>query len=134
MSITSWQLPQYSLNIPQNNFVAGALALIGALISVMGVVSFRRVKTTVNPTKPHQVTALVVKGIYRFSRNPMYLGFLFFLLAWGVHLSHFLSLLFFPLAFVVYINRFQIPAEEEALEVKFGEDFLLYKNNVRRWI
>lgn len=134
MAVLSWQLPQFSINIPENNFVAVSLALMAALISAMGVVSFRKVKTTVNPTKPDQASSLVVNGIYRFSRNPMYLGFLLFLLAWGVYLSHSLSLLFFPSGFVVYMNWFQIPLEEQALTIKFGEDFLLYKSKVRRWL
>ena len=134
MSVLSWQLPQYSINIPENNFVAIAIALIGALISVMGVVSFRRVKTTVNPAKPNTTSFLVMNGIYRFSRNPMYLGFLLFLLAWGIYLSHLLALLLFPPGFVFYMNWFQIPLEESALTKKFADDFILYKSKVRRWL
>ena len=133
MSLIAWQMPQFSFMLPHNTLVALCVAFIGAVISVAGVVSFRTADTTVNPNKPHQASTLVVRGIYRYSRNPMYLGFMYFLLAWGVFLAHLLSLLF-PLGFVVYMNRFQIPLEEEALEEKFGEEFILYKNRVRRWL
>lgn len=130
MSLFSWFFPQYSVNIPLNNIIASA----GSLASVMGIISFRNVRTTVNPTKPLQATSLDIKGIYRISRNPMYPGFLLFLIAWGIFLAHLLSLLLLPTLFVIYINKFQIPAEEEALHIKFGEDFISYKNNVQRWL
>lgn len=107
---------------------------MGSLVSALGVQSFRNEKTTVNPTKPHQATSLVIKGIYKISRNPMYLGFLLLLIAWGIFLAHLPSLFLIPAVFVIYINTFQIPAEEEALHIKFGEDFISYKNNVRRWL
>ena len=134
MTLLSWRFPQYSVDIPLNNFIAILFATAGGLASVMGVVSFRNAKTTVNPTKPNQATSLVIKGIYRISRNPMYLGFLLLLIAWGVYLAHLPSLLLLPTIFVIYMNNFQIPSEEEALHIKFGEDFILYKSKVRRWL
>ena len=124
MSLLSWYFPRYSVTIPLNNVIAIAFAFVGGLVSVMGVASFLNEKTTVNPTKPHQATSLVIKGIYRISRNPMYLGFLLFLIAWGVFLAHLPSLVLLPTLFVIYMNKFQIPVEEEALHIKFGEDFI----------
>lgn len=129
-----WFFPQFSISIPKNIIISILLAIIGSLFSVLGVALFRGVGTTVNPTTPDKVSSLVITGIYRVSRNPMYVGFFFFLLAWGCFLSHLLSLLLFPVIFIVYMNYFQIPQEEKALQRLFGEEFTLYKNEVRRWL
>ena len=134
MAALSWQLPQFTLNIPENIIIAFIIATIGSSICVMGVASFRSAETTVNPTTPHQASSLVICGIYRISRNPMYLGFLLLLIAWGLYLSHALSLFLFPPLFIIYMNTFQIPHEEKALEAIFGEEFISYKNSVRRWL
>ena len=113
--------------------VVAGLVLLGAFISLAGVVSFRRAKTTVNPTTPAAASALVVSGIYRFTRNPMDLGFLLSLLAWAVFLANALALAVIPV-FVVYMNQFQIRPEERALATLFGPEFTAYKSRVRRWI
>jgi len=134
MSILTWCFPQFTLSIPSNIIASILLAFVATFISVMGVVSFRNAKTTVSPSKPDQASSLVVKGIYKISRNPMYLGFLLFLIAWGIFLSHLLSLFIFPAIFFMYMNKYQIPAEEEALHKKFGEHFLNYRKVVRRWL
>jgi protein-S-isoprenylcysteine O-methyltransferase Ste14 len=82
---------------------------------------------------PEAASSLVVAGIYRVTRNPMYLGFLLILLGWAAWLSNVLALL--PLAgFVIYMNVFQIRPEERALEALFGPEFEAYKKQVRRWI
>jgi protein-S-isoprenylcysteine O-methyltransferase Ste14 len=97
-----------------------------------GVLTFRRAKTTVNPTTPAAASALVRTGVFRFTRNPMYLGLLLCLVAWAIFLSSVLALLSAPL-FVVYMNRFQIAPEERALAALFGDSFAAYKRDVRRW-
>lgn len=114
-------------------WVAAGFAALGFLFSLSGVVSFRRARTTVNPTKPEAATALVVSGVYRLTRNPMYLGFLFFLLGVIAWLANPVALLGAPV-FVAYMNRFQIAPEEAALQARFGNDFLNYARRVRRWI
>jgi len=134
MSLLYWLFPQFTLSIPGNTIASSFIAIVATLISVVGVASFRNAKTTVNPTKPDQTSFLVIKGVYKISRNPMYLSFLLFLIAWGLYLAHSLSLLLLPAVFVVYMDKYQIPAEEEALHRKFGEHFLNYKNMVRRWL
>src|SRR4029077_8054352 len=91
--------------------VALALVVIGLSISISGMVSFRRAKTTINPSKPSAASSLVTSGVYRCTRNPMYLGLSVTLVAWGVFLSNALALLAVPL-FVLYINRLQINPEE----------------------
>lgn len=109
------------------------IAVIGAGFSISGVLAFRRAKTTVNPLHPEQAAALVRFGIYRITRNPMYVGLLLILLAWAVFLSSAWAL-FGPLAFMLYITRFQILPEERVLSGKFGADYAAYRASVRRWL
>jgi protein-S-isoprenylcysteine O-methyltransferase Ste14 len=106
---------------------------VGVAIIVAGFLAFRQAKTTVNPLTPQATTAIVTSGIYRFSRNPMYLGFLVVLTGWAMYLSNLLAFAFLPL-FVLYINRFQIVPEERALYAKFSHVFTAYKRSVRRWV
>jgi protein-S-isoprenylcysteine O-methyltransferase Ste14 len=126
-------LPQFRILRPGFHFVAAYPAGAGILISVLGVVSFKRAKTTVNPTKPGSANSLVISGIYQLSRNPMYLGFFLVLCGWMAFLGNLLTLPF-PGLFVFYMNRFQILPEEKALERIFGQQFIDYKSKVRRWI
>lgn len=120
-------------NLLSSSALPLGLALMGTLSCLAGVVSFRRAKTTVNPMQPDSTAALVVSGIYRYSRNPMYLGFLLVLLAWGMALSNLLSLACLA-PFVLYMNRFQIEPEERALTSRFPQDFAKYRAKVRRWL
>jgi protein-S-isoprenylcysteine O-methyltransferase Ste14 len=113
--------------------VAVVVACIGLAIAAAGIISFRRAKTTINPTKPTATSSLVTSGVFRFTRNPMYLSLLLLLLAWAVYLSSWLAVLFLP-AFVLYINRFQITPEERALSNLFGAPYAAYKGRVRRWL
>lgn len=110
-----------------------ALVLLGAVISLAGVVSFRRARTTVNPLKPEKTSALVCSGIYRITRNPMYLGFLLVLTGWTVLLASGYAALG-PVLFVAYITRFQILPEERVLTRLFGDEFTAYRSRVRRWL
>ena len=109
------------------------LLVLGQAVAVAGMVAFRRAKTTINPTAPGKATALVASGIYRYTRNPMYLGWLITLLAWSVFLASPVAIVFVPL-FVLYINRFQIAPEERALVSLFGAEYAAYSNKVRRWL
>ena len=123
------------LDMPEFIRVAAAitLALVGIGISLAGVISFRLARTTVNPMKPETTSSLVHSGIYKTTRNPMYVGMLFVLVAWAVFLASAWALLG-PVAFVLYINRFQIVPEERVLLAKFGADYTTYKSRVRRWL
>jgi protein-S-isoprenylcysteine O-methyltransferase Ste14 len=114
-------------------WVAVAIALAGAAFSFSGIMSFRRARTTVNPMKPEAASSLVSSGIYRVTRNPMYVGLLFVLVAWAAFLSSAWSLLG-PLAFFLYIGRFQITPEERVLSELFGAEYSGYKAKVRRWL
>jgi len=109
------------------------LFLLGLVLSFSGVLSFRISKTTVNPLKPDSASALVTSGVYQITRNPMYLGFVVFLLAWAVYLGSVWSLVCVA-GFVFFIQRFQIVPEERALLSLFGEEFETYRHRVRRWL
>lgn len=115
------------------NIVAVAVAAAGIAVCAAGVLSFRRAGTTVNPLEPERASKLVVRGIYRYTRNPMYLGFALLLAAWGMFLSNAVALAVVP-AFVLYMNRWQIAPEERALESLFGDDWRAYRRSVRRWV
>ena len=110
-----------------------AFAVVGLAFSVAGMISFRRARTTTNPMKPESASSLVRSGIYRVTRNPMYVGVSFDLIAWAVFLSSAWALLG-PLAFVLYVDRFQIEPEERALSNLFGSEYAAYRARVRRWL
>jgi protein-S-isoprenylcysteine O-methyltransferase Ste14 len=113
--------------------VAALLFAAGIAVASGGVASFRRTRTTVNPLKPETTTALVVTGVYSFTRNPMYLGMVLVLLAWAVFLAAPWTLAG-PAIFMLYITRFQIIPEERVLAELFGESFAAYRRRVRRWL
>ncbi len=134
MLVSTWLLPQFRFDLPLKNIIALFIAMSGTVICALAVISFRRDKTTVNPAQPERASALIITGVYRLSRNPMYLGFLLFLIAWAIYLGHISAWLSGPPVFVGYMNKFQIVSEEEALLRIFAEDFTAYKQTVRRWI
>jgi protein-S-isoprenylcysteine O-methyltransferase Ste14 len=118
---------------PALRVAAVALVVLGLAIDVAGVLSFRRARTTINPLKPANSSALVTSGVYRLTRNPMYLGMAVLLTAWSAWLGTPWAL---PgvVAFVAYITRFQILPEERVLAGRFGAEFATYRARVRRWI
>jgi protein-S-isoprenylcysteine O-methyltransferase Ste14 len=137
IGVAMWGLarftPQLGFDSPLRGPLAILLTVVGVACAVLGSLAFRRAKTTVNPMKPDTATTLVVVGIYRYTRNPMYLGLAFVLLGWACHLAAPLALLG-PVAFVFYITRFQIIPEERALQDKFGQAYRDYQGQVRRWL
>lgn len=124
-----------ALDVPSATRIGSTivLALMGAALDVGGLVFFLRAKTTVNPLKPAKTSALVTTGVYRITRNPMYVGMLILLIAWAVFLAAPWALAG-PLFFWGYISRFQIAPEERVLEAKFGDGFRVYTRKVRRWL
>lgn len=132
-----WGAARYVPGIVARNswhlIVAAAIVVVGVLFAIAGVISFRRAKTTVNPLAPEKASSLVASGIYRYTRNPMYVGIALVLLAWAVFLLSPVALLG-VVAFILYLNRFQIAPEERALESLFGAQFVSYKSRVRRWL
>lgn len=137
VALLMWFVSAYerslALALPWRTVIAAMFWIAGFAITLAGLLEFRRAKTTVNPVKPDAATAMVTSGIYRLSRNPMYLGFLFALIGWAVFLSHLLAFGLLPF-FVLYMNRFQIEPEERVLAAKFGGQFREYVRSVRRWV
>ena len=125
--------PRFAMQAELRQILVAVLVLIGIAFDVSGILAVRASRTTINPLKPERSSSLVVGGIYRITRNPMYVGMAFLLLAWAVHLSAWLSFAGI-LAFVLYITRFQIRPEERALQRIFGEAFNAYCARVRRWL
>jgi len=125
--------PQLSIASVARNSAIAVLVLAGLTFDLLGLLAFRASHTTVNPFRPERTSALVTGGIYRITRNPMYVGMALLLLAWAVHLS---ALLPFagPVVFVLYITRFQIQPEERVLVDLFGERYSSYAARVRRWL
>lgn len=137
ISAMMWAISLFSLEtlmvIPGSLWIAGCLWLMGGLVSLFGVIAFRQVKTTVDPRVPDRTSHLVIVGIYQWSRNPMYLGFVIFLIGWAIFLSNILSFFLIPI-FVFYITHFQIKPEERFMLEKFADEYEAYSTKVRRWI
>jgi len=112
--------------------IALLVAGIGLTFDLLGLLAFRRSRTTVNPLQPQKASALVTDGVYRVTRNPMYVGMAFLLAAWAVYLGSLWTFLG-PVLFIVYITRFQITPEERVLRARFAE-FEAYAAHVRRWL
>ena len=123
----------YKLLTGWNTLFALLIFTFGTSILAIGGYSFRKANTTVNPLIPDNSSHLVTHGLYRYSRNPMYIGFLLWLLACAVYIGNVLNFLLIPL-FVILANMLYIRPEEKALERLFTSDYLEYKRNVRRWL
>lgn len=119
--------------IPFQTLISIFILCIGILILINPVLKFKRSKTTINPIKFKKVNKLVTSGIYKYSRNPMYLGLLMIVISSSIYYLNIYSILT-PLFFYLWINRFQIKREENFLIEKFGKEYLSYKNKTRRWI
>ena len=125
--------PGISYTLPARFALALALVVLGAAVALAGVVAFRIKRTTVNPLTPSASSSVVSSGVYRVSRNPMYLGFFLALAGWALYLSNGGAVLLLP-AFLAYMTQFQIKPEERALLAKFGSEFAQYMARVRRWV
>lgn len=123
------------IEIPDTLRIAAAtvIGLLAVAVDLAALFAFRRARTSIDPLRPAKASTLLVSGIYRVTRNPMYLGLLLLLLAWTVYLSS-VWLLLGPLVFILYMNRFQIAAEEQALSALFPEEYAAYRRRVRRWL
>ena len=125
--------PGFAYALPLSTPVAILVGIVGLVCNLLPKLRFRRVGTTVNPMHPQATRHLVVDGLHRYSRNPMYLGQLLLLVAWAIFLANGLAMAFPPL-FALYITRFQILPEERALAAGFGDAYASYRRRVRRWL
>jgi protein-S-isoprenylcysteine O-methyltransferase Ste14 len=128
-----WLVPGLRWPLTGHDWLAGVIMMLAVGLILAGIISFRLANTTVDPVHPEKASAVVSSGVYRYTRNPMYLGFLLMLLAMAVKLTNPLSLVL-PVLFVWYMNRFQIIPEEHALEQLFAEEYRQYRQRVRRWL
>lgn len=135
MWLTAEYSPSLAVPVPPlwRAGVGVVLAGAGTALAMAGVGEFRRAATTVNPLSPHASARLVTSGVFRLTRNPMYVGMLLVLAGWAVALAHLTGPLYL-LFYAVYMNRFQIVPEERALAARFGKSFADYRRRVRRWL
>ena len=126
-------LPSLSFQLPFKGICASVFAVTGLFLNLYPKLAFDRAGTTINPLNPSSTTHLVTSGLYRYTRNPMYLGQSLILLGWTVFLHDFIGLLVVP-AFVVYISYFQIRPEERQLSVRFPDEYAAFCRRSRRWL
>ncbi len=110
-----------------------ALGLVALSFGAGGIIAFRLAKTTINPVQIDQASRVVTSGIYRITRNPMYVGLTALLTTWAVWLAVPWTLLG-PIGFALFTHRFQIIPEERVMSAKFGMEYDEYRNRVRRWL
>ena len=137
LGVVMWVLNRYYpllvvIPKPWNALGWGVMA-IAPIAPIAAVSQFRRAHTTVNPHKPETTTSLVTSGVYAWTRNPMYLGLSVLLLGWAIKLGT-LSPLAGPLLFISLMQYLQIPSEEDALRIRFGNDYQQYCHRVNRWL
>jgi protein-S-isoprenylcysteine O-methyltransferase Ste14 len=133
-----WVAARFSpplVNLPLSARVVAAVifCIAGLAIVQAAGLEFRRLNTSTDPLRPGTSSALATSGIYRVTRNPMYLGMTIVLLGWGLFLMNLVSLALVSF-FIFYINSFQIPPEERVLADRFGDAYLAYKKKVGRWL
>lgn len=125
-----FDLKEYNLN---NDVITVVILFIGIIFILSAVIQFVNRKTTVNPTKPYKTTSLVITGVYKITRNPMYLGMLLIIISFAFYKASIISLILIPF-FIFYINKFQIEPEEFEMRKKFGKEYEDYCKKVDRWI
>ncbi|HLR13062.1 MAG TPA: isoprenylcysteine carboxylmethyltransferase family protein [Burkholderiaceae bacterium] len=133
MGSVAWGIPGLHIPLFQHKVLAVVLAAAGMATGLAAVISFVRARTTADPRRPEEAQHLVRSGIYRFSRNPMYLGLFLILLGWGYFLANAAALALL-IIFIAAMTRLQIVPEERALQKRFGIEFDEYRGRVRRWI
>ena len=126
-------LPKIEIEFIPKVVTVSLLLAIGAFFDLYGLLTFRRAKTTVNPMKPHTSSALVNTGVYKITRNPMYLGLVFILSGWCIYLNCPAAIIGVA-GFIFYIHTFQILPEERILINLFGKEYMEYQSRVRRWL
>ncbi|MEI2794906.1 isoprenylcysteine carboxylmethyltransferase family protein [Pseudoxanthomonas sp. F11] len=132
--VVAYALPAGIIALPPSlrPMLIASLAGLGLLFNLSPKLAFGRAGTTVNPLRPAASRVLVITGLYRLSRNPMYLGHALLLVAWACWLQHPASLIGAPLH-MAYVTRYQILPEEHALSASFGTAYEAYPARVRRW-
>jgi protein-S-isoprenylcysteine O-methyltransferase Ste14 len=126
-----WLAAGFNLPVEIRRGVALTLIIAGLLLDGMAAGLFRRRGTAVEPWKPS--TALITDGLYRVSRNPIYLGFAITYLGFAIAMDSWVVLLLL-LPCLAMVDRFVIQREERYLAARFGADYEAYRGKVRRWL
>ena len=129
--LIDWRRPAPLLPTWPQYAVGALLIAVGVLIGVAMVREFRRARTPVQVHK--SATALVTTGIFRYSRNPAYVGVTLVYVGAAVMVDS-LWILLGVLPAIYWTHRKAILREEEHLQELFGQDYAAYKHAVRRWI
>ena len=122
---------RFSLTLPSS--LGLIMILVGLMIIFIAARQFKAVNTTINPIKPENASVLVNKGVFSYSRNPMYLGMLLIIIGFSI-IHNLLAIIVIMPIWIIYMTYFQIIPEEEAMEILFEEDFVNYCKKTRRWI
>ena len=122
---------RFSVMLPSS--LGFIIILAGLLIIFIAARQFKAVNTTINPIKPENASVLVSKGIFSYSRNPMYLGMLLIIIGFSI-IHNFLAIIVIMPIWIIYMTYFQIIPEEETMEILFKENFVNYCKKTRRWI
>ena len=99
-------LPGTGSTLPWHTALAICAAVAGITVNIAGILAFRRHRTTVNPLQPHRASKLVRDGIFRWTRNPMYLGMVLILISWAFQLASFVAFIG-PVLLFAWLTRFQ---------------------------
>jgi len=126
-------VPIYRVKFVYQNLTAIVISGTGFIIGLLEIFVFKKLKTTVDPRHPQKASKLVIIGIYKYSRNPMYFGMLLAIIGFVIYLGS-LAGIIIVVFFVLFINKYQIHPEEIVLQRKFGDNYSNYSKNVRSWI
>jgi len=114
-------------------FLSSIIMIFGLIILLLAVKAFVQFKTTINPLKPETTSVLVTSGIFKLSRNPMYLGMLLLIISLWIKTGAVLGFILVA-GFIAYLNYFQIFPEEQAMKGLFSGKYEVYCQQVRRWL
>ena len=133
MGIAAWFLPPSGLAGAPSQFLAAAFFLLAGLSGPPAITTFRRNATTIDPVNIDRASTLVTTGIYRWTRNPMYLSMTSLLASLAAFAAQ-PVLVLGPVFFVWFITRYQIVPEERVMRQRFGAAYDAYAARVRRWL
>jgi protein-S-isoprenylcysteine O-methyltransferase Ste14 len=127
--LANWLIP-LQFSIQWLRYLGFGIAIIGFLLQFFAIREFMKAKTTVNPHG--SVSNIISSGIFRLSRNPIYVGFVLMSIGFPMYSGTYWGLILAPVL-IISFNKLVIEHEEAYLEKKFGEPYTSYKSRVRRW-
>jgi Putative protein-S-isoprenylcysteine methyltransferase len=134
MWVFSRLFPQFVVTFRHSTLLSGTILVVGLVLSMSGIAALSTRHTTVRPDRSslQKASTLVTSGIYRYTRNPVYLGMAVMLLGWAFLLKNWVSLGGVAM-FIAFITQYQIIPEERVLSAIFGDAFAAYRRQTRRW-